>query len=118
MISQLEIPSYLEEALPDISKELKVNKKGNAYDAMNALIVFTGKNIKAHNYKMVRCCFEIADKLYNKGNTMVKNAVQNVFVYSFTKMFEIYAAEKQQILGMLPATLYALYIAQVHHRGC
>lgn len=118
MINQLEIPAYLEEAVPEISSDLKINNTGNAYDVMNMLMVFTFNNIKAHNYKVVKRCFKIADKLYNRGNTIVKNAVQNVFVYSFTKMFERYPAEKQELLALLPMTLYSLYIRQVCHSGC
>ncbi len=109
---------YLEEALPAISNDLNVGKKGNIYETMNAFIAFTCKNIKAHNYNVVKHCFEIADKLYSKGNSVVKNAVQNVFVYSFTKIFHTYAAEKQELLALLPMSLYTLYIAQVHHGGC
>jgi len=117
MINPLEIPAYLEEAVPEMSR-LKIDKKSNAYDVMNMLMAFTFENIKQHNYKIVKRCFKIADKLYSKGNTVVQNAVQNVFVYSFTKMFERYPAEKQKLLAILPMTLYSLYIAQVHHSGC
>ncbi len=118
MINQIEIPTFIEEALPEISFDLNVNKKINAYDLMNMLMVFTLKNIKEHNYKMIQRCFKIADKLYSRGNAMVKNAVQNVFVYSFTKMFQTYPAEKQALLSILPVTLYSLYISQIHHSGC
>lgn len=109
---------YLEEALPAISKDLAANKRSNIYEAMNTLITYLCKNIKDHNYKMVKRCFDIADKLYTKGNEAVKNAIQNVFVYSFTKIFHTYTEEKQQLLALLPMSLYTLYIGQVHHRGC
>ena len=118
MINQLEIPMYLEEALPAISKDLAASKKNNVYEAMNALTAFTSRNIKSHNYKIVKRCFEIADKLYTKGNNAVKDAVQNVFIYSFTRILHTYSAEKQNILALLPMGLYTLYISQIHHRGC
>jgi predicted SnoaL-like aldol condensation-catalyzing enzyme len=118
MINQLEIPMYLEEAIPEISNELNEGKKYNAFVLMNSLVLFTYKNIKAHNYKTVKKCFKVADKLYSKGNGMVKNAVQNVFVYSFTRMFQSHPAEKEKLLAIIPMTLYSLYIAQVCHKGC
>lgn len=118
MINQLEIPMYLEEALPELAIDMDENKKNNPYDLMNTLMAFTCKNINGHNFKIVKRCFQLADKLYNKGNMAVKNAVQNVFVYSFTTMFERYPAEKKQLLAILPITLYSLYIAQIHHIGC
>ena len=118
MINQLEIPTYLEDVLPEISSDLRIHNKSNAYDVVNTLLVFTFNNIKTHNYKVVKRCFKIAGMLYERGNATVKNAVQNVFVYSFTKMFECYPAEKQALLAILPMTLYSLYITQVNHSGC
>ena len=118
MINQLEIPMYLEDAIPEISVSLTLNKKDNAYDAMNTLCVFTCKNIDQRNYRVVKRCFKVADKLYSKGNTIVKNAVQNVFVYSFTKMFQSYPAEKKELMAILPISLYSLYITQLYHSGC
>ena len=56
MINQLEIPAYLEEAVPEMSN-LKINKKSNAYDVMNMLMAFTFENIKLHNYKVLKRCF-------------------------------------------------------------
>ena len=118
MINQLEVPMYLEEALPEIGHDLLVSKKTNAYDIMNTLISFTFKHIKQHDFKIVKRCFKIADKLYNKGNKVVKSAIENVFVYSFTKMFLSYPAEKQTVLAMVPMPLYSIYVAQIHHNGC
>ena len=118
MINQLEIPIYLEEALPEMHLDITLSKKNNVYDLMNMLIAFTCKNIKEHNYKVVKRCFKIADKLYSRGNVIVKNAVQNVFVYSFTQMFHNYPAEKQELLAIVPGTLYTLYMKQVCHSGC
>ena len=118
MINQLEIPMYLDEALPDMHHDLIVNKEGSPYEIMKMLTDYTSQVIKEHNYKVAKRCFQVADKLYCKGNHNVKNAVQNVFVYSFTRMFQIYSAEKQQLLAMLPITLYTLYITQLNHGGC
>ena len=67
---------------------------------------------------LVKRCFMLADKLYNKGNATVQNAVQNVFVYSFTNMLHAYPAEKKQLLSLIPVTLYSLYMGQVCHNGC
>lgn len=116
MINQFEVPMYIEEAIPEIT--FVESNKGNAYDMMDTLIEFTCKNIKDHDYKTVKRCFKIADKLYSRGNTVVKNAVKNVFVYSFTNMFQTYTVEKQQLLALLPITLYSAYMEQVHHSGC
>ena len=117
MINQVELPMYLEDAIPEISHDLVLNCETNAYSAMNTLTAFTSENIEAHNYNVVKRCFLLADKLYSKGNGIVKNAVENVFVFSFTRMFDCFPAEKKQILAILPISLYSLYITQVCHCG-
>ena len=117
MINQLEIPMYLEESLPEIKKEFPVAADKNAFKSMNALVHFTCDNIETHNYSRVKKCFKIAEKLYAKGNDCVRNAVQNIFVFSFTRMFQTYPEEKQRLLLIIPITLYTLYIAQVCHKG-
>ena len=85
---------------------------------METLTAFTGENIKEHNYNVVKRCFNVADKLYTRGNGTVKNAVQNVFVYSLTNIFQSYKLERSRVLALLPMSLYTLYLTQVYHSGC
>ena len=118
MINQLEVPMFVEDAIPELSAEIAVNKKNNVYSLMTKLVAFTCKNVKEHNFSAVKRSFQIADKLYSKGNENVKNAVQNIFVFSFTRIFQSYPSEKKQLLSLLPVTLYTLYISQVCHKGC
>ena len=118
MINQLEIPIYLEAALPEITNDLKAEKKNNAYEVIKSLLDFMYQNIKVHNFNVVKRCFKVVDKLYNKGNRAVKNAIENVFVFSFTKMFLSFPAEKEQLLAIIPMTLYTIYIQQVSRGGC
>jgi len=118
MINQFEVPMFLTEALPEIAPTLNSEAHDTAYQQMNVLTAFTRKNIQEHDYKTVKRCFKLADKLYSKGNAVVKNAVQNVFVYSFTNIFQTCNKEKTTVLAMLPMSLYTIYITQVYGRGC
>jgi hypothetical protein len=117
MINQFEVPMYITEALPEISGDLKVGTTNNAYQQMDILTAFTKKNILEHNYKAVKRSFKLADMLYSKGNMVVKNAIQNVFVYSFTSIFHTCNREKTTVLALLPLSLYTIYITQVCHKG-
>ncbi len=117
MINQLEIPMYLEDALPEIAGELLLCKKDSAYKLMCTLSEFTEKNIEAHNYKVVKRCFQVADKLYAKGNGLVRNAVENVFVYAFSRLLCRNNKEIGLILGLIPGSLYSLYMHQVLKPG-
>jgi hypothetical protein len=117
MINQLEIPMYLEDALPEICADLKARKKDSAYNLMNILSAFTNKNIESRNYNVVKRCFLVADKLYSRGDTKVKNAVENVFVYAFSRLLCLNKNEKCVILGLIPGSLYTLYVHQVLKTG-
>jgi hypothetical protein len=118
MINQLEIPIYLEEAIPEFFDDLMDSSKRSTHELMHKLIDFTFNNIKDKNYTVVERCFRIADRLYRRGNAVVKNAIENIFVYSFTKMFTNYSTEKDQLVAIIPVNLYSVYISQVCHRGC
>lgn len=118
MINQLEIPMFIEDALPGMQHELIVNGKSDAYGTINQLARYTDQQIKEHNFNTVKKCFAVADKLYYKGNSVVKNAIQNVFVFSVTRMFQNCPAEKARLQGMMPVGLFTLYMGQVYHSGC
>ena len=118
MISQTEIPGYIAEELPELSQDLAVTTKSGAFAFMKTLLEFTFKSIRERNYNIAKRCFHVAARIYEKGNATVKNAVQNVFVYSFTRMFQLFPLEKEHLMAIIPVSLYTLYIAQVHHAGC
>ncbi len=119
MINQLEVPMYVEEALPEMAADLlKAGNKNTPYEIMNSLTTFTNRNIQEHNYTTVKRCFVVADKLYSKGNGAVKNAVENVFMFSLTSMLMCNAVDKKKVLAIIPVTLYSLYMSQLYHGGC
>ncbi len=118
MIQESEIELLLKNKLPKISNELAVQKKESAYEIMKLLVAFICKNIETHNFILVHKAFKLAETLHKKGNKVVKNAVQNILVYSFTRIFILYPAEKKSIIAAMPITLYTLYLAQVEHCGC
>jgi hypothetical protein len=108
---------YLEEVLPSISKDLKKSTPGDIYSSVHVFLDYTFKNIIEHNLSAVKKCFALADKLYSKGDRAVKCALENVFVFSFSNIPVKNNNDKKVILGMIPGTLYSLYMKQVMHPG-
>ena len=118
MINQSEVPIYLEEALPCISAELKsYNTVCGIYRSIHVFLDYTVRQIRTHNLRGVKKCFYLADKLYSNGNTTVKNALENVYVYSFSTFPVSTADEKKQLMGLIPGSLYSVYLKQVTHFG-
>lgn len=118
MINQYEVPAYIVEAFPEFEVLVTTRKNGNPYIAMHTLLEITALEVKEHNYRAVKHCFDLAAKLYDRGNSIVKNAVENVFVYSLTTIIQSARQDKAQLLGVIPITIYTLYIRQLYQAGC
>jgi len=58
-------------------------------------------------------CFTLAAKLYKKGNVAVKNAIENVYVYSFSHAFFHDEQKRKEVMEIIPLPLYELYKKQV-----
>lgn len=118
MMNQFEVPDYLDRQLPELKTTINAEILKSPYAAMQALLDYTEDNIDMHNYKAVKKCFSAADELYVRGNNSVKNAVSNVFVYSLTRLFQCHNSERKYLLGLIPISLYTLYVQQQHGIGC
>ena len=67
-----------------------------------------------HEFKMVEKCMLLVEKIYEKGNVPVKNAVENVFIFSFSSIMTICNIVEWRIVqSFMPSCLYSLYIKQV-----
>jgi len=118
MINQYEVSGYLEEALPGFNSVIDAEKKNSLYVTIYRLLTFTTQRVSEHNYTAAKKCLDAVAKLYDKGNSVVKNAVENVYVYSFSNL--IYAAntDKGKLLSIIPITLYTLYVNQLYASNC
>ena len=118
MINQFEVPMYLKEALPEIEKDLKLtDDPANIYQAIHIFLDYTFKKVKEHNMAVVKKCFFLAEKLYSKGNKVVKCAVENVFVFSLSHLPVENQKDKKAVMGLIPGSLYSVYMQQVLHPG-
>ena len=118
MLSQQEVPSLIARQLPAALFYLS-DTPPSAYQAIQALTDYTRRMALEHNFKMVQQCMALVEKIYNKGNALVKNAVENVFVFSFsTIMSRCNAVEWRIVQSYMPSDLYSLYIRQVLKSNC
>jgi hypothetical protein len=119
MMNQYEVPSYLQDGLPEMKEVLvKEGVSSNLFDpykSVQCLTDFTLKNAHEHNIKMLKRCFTAAERLYTKGNEMIKNAVNNVFIYSFSELLANCTSrqERIKIQSVMPSYLYSAYVQQV-----
>lgn len=114
-----EVPAIIEDEIPAIKDELQDRSIiGNVNKAMLVLVRYTKKMMRLHDLRAVAKCMSVADKLYNKGNDVVKNAVENVFIYAFSGMRNSCdKVEWKAIQGKMPMTLYSIYVKQIYRSG-
>ena len=119
MMNQYEVPSYLQDALPEMKEVLvKEGVSSNLFDpykSVQCLTDFTLKNAHEHNIKMLKRCFMAAERLYVRGNEMIKNAINNIFIRSFSMLFADCDSrvERIKIQSVMPPYLFSAYVQQV-----
>lgn len=113
MIEQKDLPAYIEQTIPELSGICQNEQCKNAYDIARQMIRYTGDQLKAKNLTSAKRCLALADNLYNSGSNVIKNAIENVFVYSFSHTFFHDESKRQNLLAMLPHSLYTVYRKQV-----
>ncbi len=119
MITQYEVPSLLKEELPKISGDNYPSRiTMDLYKSMQCFSDYTRSAVLDHNLHLAKKCFSLAGKLYRQGDKMVKNVIENTFVFSFTSFMPSDRVEKLILQSMIPATLYAVYMKQVMGSGC
>ena len=119
MITQYQVQEYIRVAMPEINPNPQpVRFEMDLYPCLQTFTDYTKSAIRRHNFEIVRKCCEFAERLYVNGDKIVKNAVENTFVYSFSSFLSGTRTENLFIKSLIPASLYALYIRQLMQSGC
>jgi len=113
MIDQQELPGLVEKALPELSGEFEKTKCRNAYDVMRQLFNYTASQVVKHNLAAAKKCLSLAEQLYHNGNITIKNAIENVFIYSFSREFFFDDKRRKEVIQIVPLSLYEIYKRQV-----
>lgn len=113
MIAQEDMNGYIERSIPELSGLCRKEKCNTPYDIARQMIKYVNDQFINKNIKAAKKCLSLAEELYNSGNKTVKNAIENVFVYSFSHSFFYENERKKQLLSILPGSLYSLYKSQV-----
>ena len=115
-MNQYEAAAEIADEIPEIQKEIvKAPVFGSAYLCIKVLANYTLKMLRQHELKQVQESMLLAEKIYNKGNQLVKTAIENVFIFSFSAMkMACSRQEWQEIQGKMPVNLFSIYIQQLH----
>ena len=113
MISQQNLPVYIEKTLPELSAICEKGKGKSTYDLIREMLWYVKAKVAEHNIIAAKKCMFLTETLYKKGNVTIKNAIENVFIYSFSHAFFYDEKNRKEILNIVPMSLYEVYKRQV-----
>ena len=113
MIDQEELQALIEESIPELSGAIKKQKCENVYDVVRQMFSYTSSQVLKNNMAAAKKCLTLAAQLYKKGNKNIKNAIENVYVFSFSHAFFHDEQKRKEVMEIIPSPLYELYKKQV-----
>jgi hypothetical protein len=119
MMNEYEVPEFIGHKLPEIESHLKdILYAGDISESMQILTDYTKAMVLQKDFKKAGICLELAEKIFKKGNSHVKQAVKDVFVFSFSCL-KLACRGKQwyMLLAYMPSTLYGLYLNQMQSQA-
>jgi hypothetical protein len=118
MINETEVLDLLGNKIPELNPELeRLSQAGNIYKTMQCFSDFTRSLIGNGNMQAVKNCINLAEELLQDGNNAVKNAVENVFLYSLAPMIDLGDVAGKALQKMLKGALRREYLRQVCSSG-
>lgn len=119
MFSQFEVPRYLEDKIPAMKESLKDAAPGyNIFQTVQCLCDYTRGKIKEQDILAVKQILSTAEMIYIRGNPLVKCAMENVFIYSFSSLLHCCERSAQRELqAIMPMSLYSAYVQQMVKSG-
>jgi hypothetical protein len=72
-----------------------------------------------HDFAGLKNCMNRVQRIYKSGNTAVKNAVENIFIFAFSSILpHCNQVEWRLVQSCMPTELYTVYVRQVTKAGC
>lgn len=113
MINQYEVPALIEDAIPELRKPLhQFPAVFHVYETVTCLSNYTRKQLEERNYSLAGRCLSVAGRLYERGNQVVKSAIEEHFLPALSALPVTNAIYRIKLYSLIPASLYTLFIQQ------
>lgn len=117
-VKENEVVDILGDEFPSINNDLeRLSNPSNVYSAIQYFADFTKLHITIGNFKEVKHCFDIAEKLLKNGNSTVKNAIENGYLFSISRIIDMTNPISKKVKEILPELLKKEYNRQVCSSG-
>lgn len=118
-MNALEVGDEITSNIPELKKQIsRANGFKNSYALIRVIAKYTQKMVDQHRGESVDACLKLVGRCYSQGDATVKNAIENVFVFSLDSiLFSYTAIERKKALNKIPTSLYTAYLKQVYASG-
>jgi len=111
MINQYEVPAFIEDTIPELRRALhQFPAVFHIYETVTCFTEYTRCQLRDNNYSAAGKCLQLAGKLYEKGNGIVKSAITRIFLPAISAVPINNAVNRITVYSLIPASLYNLYI--------
>ena len=111
MINQFEVPACIEDTIPALKEELhQFPAVHHINETMGCFTKYTDKQLRAQNFPAAGKCLQLAGRLYERGNTVVKEAITRIFLPVLCRVPLADAVSRIRMYSLIPDSIYPLYI--------
>ena len=116
MINQSQLSQYMQRSIPELSANLCDQKKCKTIHAViNLMLTYTSEKIQSGDTNSIKKAFLVMDQLHRNGDTGIKNAIESIYIYSFSQLLAAEDEQRNMLLSLMPGSLYKLYVKQMLH---
>lgn len=113
MINQYEVPALIEDTVPVLRKALhQFPAVFHIYETVSCLSNYTLQQLRERHYSRAMPCLQLAGRLYERGNAVVKSAIEAHFLPALSAIPVTDAVNRIKLYSLIPASLYNQFIQQ------
>ncbi|MDQ1095209.1 MULTISPECIES: DUF7674 family protein [Chryseobacterium] len=106
----------IETIFPDLQNRLKENH--NPYTAIRVFTDQIKKMIRQDDQSLIRESLDKMSTIYSQGDAVLKNAIENTFIYSLDNCTAFCTEESRQLIfSCMSEDLQKSYTAQIYQHG-
>ena len=117
-MNYLQAAQEIKEVITDIQNELKENRTQNSYSVIQTFTDRIKSMIRQNDRNILFKSLKKMDEIYKNGDIMLKNAVENIFIYSLDNYTAFCSEEYRKVIfSHISQDLQKIYSRQIYSHG-
>ncbi|MET3035717.1 hypothetical protein ABXT08_06430 [Chryseobacterium sp. NRRL B-14859] len=117
-MNYLQAVQEIKELVPDFETGLKEDKNQNPYVVIRTFTECIKNMIRQNDSNLLFKSLQKMDSLYSGGDATLKNAIENIFIYSLDNVTAFCSKEyRNMIFSHISANLRNTYSRQIYSHG-